>query len=58
MSDTVKIQHPILQELNFPRKNLITLDISTFNTDSASECYMAIQKALGCRKPEMKCGDD
>ena len=56
MIDTVRIQHPVLQEINFPRKNLITLDISTFDTDSASECFKAVQEALG--KPEMKCGDD
>lgn len=58
MSDTIKIQHPVLQEINFPRKNLITLDISTFNTESASECYLAVQKALGCNNPQIMCGDD
>ena len=47
MSETVKIQpHPVLQELKFPRRNLITLDISKFDPDSAEECYKAVQEAI------------
>ena len=47
MSDTVRIQpHPVLQELKFPRRNLITLDISKFDPDSAEECYKAVQAAM------------
>lgn len=54
MKDTVRVQHPILQELKFPKNNLITLDTSTFNTESASECYKAVQKALGDAKGKEK----
>lgn len=47
MDDSIKIvPHPILQELKFPRKTLITLDITKFDPDSAEECYKAVQEAI------------
>lgn len=47
MSDTVRIQpHPVLQEIKFPKRNLITLDTSKFDADSAEECYEAVQRAI------------
>ena len=44
--DRVVIQHPVLQEIKFPKTNLIMLDISKFNPDSYTQCYEAVQQAL------------
>lgn len=41
-----KILNPSLVEVKFPRKNLITLDITKFNTKSATCCFTAVQNAM------------
>lgn len=47
MDDSIKIvPHPILQELKFPRKTLITLDITKFNYESATCCFTAVRNAI------------
>jgi len=46
MNNKIKIQHPVLQELKFPKTNLILLDTSKFDYNSAEECLKAVQKAI------------
>lgn len=47
MDDKIKIQpHPVLEELKFPRKTLITLDITKFNYESATCCFTAVRNAI------------
>lgn len=43
--------HPVLKELRFPKRTLITLDITKFDTNSATECFVAVQNALGLNNP-------
>ena len=46
MNDKIKVQHPILQELKFTKTNLILLDTSKFDYNSAEECFKAVQSAI------------
>lgn len=37
---------PGLVEVNFPERDIIFLDISTFNYNSATCCFTAVQEAI------------
>lgn len=38
--------NPTLQKLEFPKTNLIVLDITKFDPNSATECFTAVQNAI------------
>lgn len=50
--ETIKIKpHPIITEVKFPKTNLITLDTTTFDYESATECFTAVRNAMGLYEP-------
>ena len=52
------IAGPGLVEVEFPKKDIIFLDISTFNYNSATCCFTAVQEAIKAlnKRKELKNG--